>query len=331
MQQFIGLANYYRKFILGYAKILRPISDIVRKHKFEWAEEQDSSFAQLKTALTTAPVLAHPSSDKEFVVSTDASKYAVGDTLEQDRKPVAYLSHRLSDAESNWDTGDQELLAFMIALRHWDIYLRGRKFTFRTDHERIRYLQTKARLSGRQARWLDVLQSYTYDTQHVPGNKNVVPDALSRRPDQTPSIRKLEVMKVDWLKRVKCGYENDHFARQMIMLLQDEQTPTIGKVRQQASNYEYTGEYLLWKGTEMKRIYVPDTDTLRFDVISQFHCPAHLGTDKTYSKLTRQIYWPGMYSDTEKYCSHCHDCQLNKVPNTAPAVKLQSHDIPGTV
>ena len=331
VQQFIGLANYYRKFILGYAKILQPISDIVRKHKFEWTEEQESSFVQLKTALTTAPVLAHPASDKEFVISTDASKYAVGATLEQDGRPVAYLSHRLSDAERNWDTGDQELLAFMIALRHWDIYLRGRKFTFRTDHEPIRYLQTKARLSGRQARWLDVLQSYTYDTQHVPGRKNVVPDALSRRPDQAPSIRKLEVMEDDWLKKVKCGYENDEFSHQMIMFLQDEQTPTIGKVRQQASNYEYTGDYLLWKGTETKRIYVPDTDTLRFDIIGQFHSPAHLGTDKTYPKLTSQLYWPGMYADTERYCAHCHDCQLNKVPNTAPAGKLQSHEIPGTV
>jgi len=172
IQQFVGLANYYRKFIRGFAKILRPVTDLLRKHTFSWGDEQQNAFDQLKTTLTTAPVLAHPSSEKEFFVSTDASKFAVGATLEQDGKPVGYLSHRLSDAETNWDTGDQELLAFMISLRHWDIYLRGRNFTFRTDHEPIRYLQSKARLSGRQARWLDVLQSYTYDTEHITGAKH---------------------------------------------------------------------------------------------------------------------------------------------------------------
>ena len=156
VQQFIGLAKYYRKFIKDYAKILRPVSDIVRGKRCEWGDKQQKAFDDLKTALTSAPVLAHPSSEKEFVVSTDASKYAVGATLEQDGRTVAYLSHRLSPAESNWDTGDQELLAFMIALHEWDIYLKGRKFTFKIDHEPIRYLQTEARLSGRQSRWLDV-------------------------------------------------------------------------------------------------------------------------------------------------------------------------------
>ena len=182
---------------------MRPVSDLVRKHCFEWNKEQADDFDALKEALTTAPVLAHPSSEKEFVVSTDASKHAIGATLEQDGKSIAYLSHRLSDAEMNWATGDQELLAFMIALRVWDIYLRGRKFTFKTDHEPIRYLLGKARLSGRQARWPDILQSYTYDTLHVPGVQNVVPYALSRRPDHNLALRRMDLLPDDWLQGVK--------------------------------------------------------------------------------------------------------------------------------
>ena len=114
VQQFIGLANYYRKFIKNYARILRPVSDLVRGKRFEWGEEKQREFDKMKTAFTSAPLLAHPSSEKEFVVSTDASKYAVGATLEQDGRPVGYLSHRLSAAETNWDSGDQEILAFML-------------------------------------------------------------------------------------------------------------------------------------------------------------------------------------------------------------------------
>ena len=207
------------------------------KHCFEWNKEQADAFDALKEALTTALVLAHPSSEKEFVVSTDVSKYAVGATLEQEGKPIVYLSHRLSDAEMNWAIGDQELLAFMIALRVWDIYSRGRKFTFKTDHEPIRYLQSKAGLSGRQARWLDILQSYTYDTLHVPGVQNIVPDALSRRPDHNIALRRMDLLSEDWLQGVKAAYDDDEFAKQTILFLRDHQTPTESKVRQQASNF----------------------------------------------------------------------------------------------
>ncbi len=144
VQSFLGLANYYRRFIKGYAGIVQQISDIVRKHKFHWGAEQNVAFEELKKSLTSAPVLAHPSEDDTYVVSTDASKFAVGATLEQNGRPIAYMSHRLSDAEYKWDTGDQELLAFKIALREWNVYLRGRQFILQTDHEPIRYLQTKA-------------------------------------------------------------------------------------------------------------------------------------------------------------------------------------------
>ena len=189
VRQFLGLANFYRRFIKNYASIVQPISDLTRSKTFEWGLQQEEAFARLKNTITTAPVLAHPSSDKQFVVSTDASKYAVGATLEQDGHPIAFLSHRLSDAEMKWDTGDQELLAFMIALREWGVYLRCREFKFRTDHEPIRYLQSKARLTGRQFRWLDTLQEFNYEVEHVPGKQHIVTDELSRRPDHIPQIR----------------------------------------------------------------------------------------------------------------------------------------------
>lgn len=93
-------------------------------------------------------------------MSTDASKYAIRASLEQNGHPVAFLSHRLSCSETNWDTEDQELYAFMIALREWDVYLTGLRFFFKTNHEPIRYLKSKTRLTGRQYLWLDELQQY---------------------------------------------------------------------------------------------------------------------------------------------------------------------------
>lgn len=99
VQSFLGLTNFCRRFIHKYADIVRPISDIVREKQFEWTVEQRDALVELMEALTTAPVLAHPKSDIPFELLTDASKYAVGATLQQNGHPVAYLSQRLSEAE----------------------------------------------------------------------------------------------------------------------------------------------------------------------------------------------------------------------------------------
>ena len=117
VQSFLGLCNYYRRFVLHYAAIAQPLSDLVRTKYFEWNKPQQEAFERLKEALSSAPILRHATATDTFVATTDASKYAVGATLEQSEHPVSYLSHRLSKAESNWDTGDQELLGFIIALR----------------------------------------------------------------------------------------------------------------------------------------------------------------------------------------------------------------------
>ena len=132
------------------------------------------------------------------------------------------------------------------------------------------------------------------------------------------------------LQRIKTGYEQDEFAKRIISL-QNDRVSKSSKATQQATNFEFNDGYLLWKGTDRTRLYLPDNETQRIDMIQEFHVPAHFGTDKTYAKLTRPVYWPGMYDGTDKFCSACHDCQVNKVPNTGPQGKLQPHEIPTTV
>lgn len=330
VRQFIGLANFYRRFIKNYAQIIRPISDIIRKNSFIWDTDQENSFSKLKEALTSAPVLCHASAEKTFIVSTDASKYAVGASLEQNGHPIAYLSHRLSDPETRWDTGDQELLAFMIALREWSVYLRGRKFILRTDHEPIRYLQSKSKLTGRQYRWLDTLQEFSYDVEHIPGRQHVVPDALSRRPDHTPQIRLKAITMRDpqFPKRIKNAYPYDKWAKSLIPVLRDNETSDDRKVMTHKRNYSFEDGYIYWKGTNDLRIYVPDHGTIRTDIINHYHGVGHLGIDKVYNSCTRDMFWPKMHEQITNYVLSCKVCQANKSQNLSPAGLLQPLKIP---
>lgn len=341
VQSFLGLANFYRRFVKNYAKIARPLSDVTRQDNYKWESEQAESFEALKQAMTTAPVLAHPKSSEKFVLSTDASKYAVGASLVQNGHPVAFLSHRLTDVETRWTTGDQELLAFIIALKEWSVYLRGRNFVFYTDHEPIRYLQTKPKLNGRQARWLDLLQEYDFDVKHIPGVKNIVPDSLSRRADHVLQFKFMKLQDPQFRNRIIEGYTKDEWSQKMIEMWSNnfsdyksedyekvKSQEDYNKVKSQNMNYKYSDKLLYWIAYGKARVYVPDVDQLRKEIIEGFHCSSHLGKDKIYNSVSLYTYWKNQYRDVEKFVSSCHECQKNKTKSVRPSGELQPLGIP---
>ena len=101
------------------------------------------------------------------------------------------------------------------------MYPRDRSFIFRTDHEPIRYLQSKARLTGRQYRWLDILQEHSFDVEHIPGIQHMAPDALSRRPDHmsTLALKIITLLSPDFSSQIINSYEQDPWATELIQAL----------------------------------------------------------------------------------------------------------------
>jgi len=122
VRSFLGLANYYRRFIQDFAHIAAPLNELTRKDQtFVWLPRHQAAFDRLKAALTSAPVLALPDFTRPFEIHTDASGVAIGAVLsqeaEQGSRPIAYFSATLTPAERNYATYDQELLAVVRALR----------------------------------------------------------------------------------------------------------------------------------------------------------------------------------------------------------------------
>lgn len=324
VQKFLGLSGYYRKFIRGYADIARPISDLIRSHRFRWEEDQQSAFQNLKQALTSRPVLSLPKIGLPFRVTTDASKFAVGATLEQEGHPVAYLSHRLSDAETKWHTGDQELLAFLIALQKWDVYLKGVQFQLKTDHEPIRYLQSKPRLSPRQQRWLDVFQDYDFDITHVKGTENIAADALSRRVDLKKMCK--EVPKI--AAKIMEAQKSDNFTIRMKAKLERPEELSEKDIEKNFRNFEIQNDVLVWNGSGDLRIFVPKVGDLRKEIVREYHKTAHLGTAKIYASVADSVYWKNMYEDIKKWCASCRTCLANKIERSKKPGLLQPHLVP---
>lgn len=188
VRAFLGTAGYYRKFIRDFSAIAAPLSELTKDSvKFEWKEPHEAAFRRLKVAIAEGPVLILPDPTLPYVVHTDASGFAVGAVLQQDQgkglQPIAFLSKKMIDAETRYPVHEQELLAIIQALTAWRHYLHGSKFVVRTDHKSLQFFQTQPMLSGRQARWKDVLANFDFDIEYVEGKSNVVADGLSRRSD----------------------------------------------------------------------------------------------------------------------------------------------------
>jgi hypothetical protein len=197
VRQFLGLAGYYRRFVHCFSEIAQPLTNLTKADTpWQWGEQQQWAFEEIKAALSSSPVLALPDIKKAadgtapFLVQTDASGMALGGVLMQDTgdglKPIAYESRQFSAAEQNYGTGEREL----CALHHcctvtWRHYLIFSEFNLQGDHRPLEWLMSPGReLSRRQARWyLDLVEVGVPRMEYIKGALLLVPDALSRRPD----------------------------------------------------------------------------------------------------------------------------------------------------
>ncbi|KAK4383770.1 Retrovirus-related Pol polyprotein from transposon [Sesamum angolense] len=158
VRSFLRLAGYYRRFVEGFSIIAGPLTKLMRKGVvFQWTEQCQRSFDELKKRLTSTPILVLPSGSGGYVVYTDASKQGLGCVLMQNGKVIAYASRQLRTHELNYPTHDLELAAIVHALKIWRHYLR----------------------------WIELVKDYDCTIDYHPGKANVVADALSRKSSGT--------------------------------------------------------------------------------------------------------------------------------------------------
>nr|VZI25050.1 unnamed protein product [Spirometra erinaceieuropaei] len=190
LRRFIGLLNYYRRFIPHCAATLAPLTDLLKSKAkpIELPPAVHLAFETAKKALADATLLYHLSSDlhAQLILTTDASNSAVAAVLHQQvnnqLQPLAFFSQKLQPAQTRYSTFSRELLAIYLAIRHFRHLLEGRDFSVHTDHKPLTYaLKSKPdRYSPREVRHLDYISQSTADFRYVRGSDNVVADALSR-------------------------------------------------------------------------------------------------------------------------------------------------------
>lgn len=187
IKQFLGLAGYYRRFIPNFSKTAKPLTDLLKKDApFVWEKQQSEAFDLLRNSLCSQPLLQYPDFTQPFIVTTDASGYAIGGILSQGPigrdLPIAYTSRLLNGAEKNYSTIEKELLAIVYSVHYFRPYLYGRKFMLITDHKPLKWLHSVKDPTSRLVRWRLKLAEYEYSVEYKAGKNNVNADALSRNP-----------------------------------------------------------------------------------------------------------------------------------------------------
>ena len=349
VRSFLGLANYYRRFIPHFAHITACLNELVHDKVPEvipWEQQHQHAFDTLKHTLTHAPVLRTYDRNLKCTVITDASssRGAIGAVLMQNDgkgpRPIAYFSRKMTSTERNYHTREQELLAIRDALRQWKHYLLGVSFSIHSDHESLKYLFSQKELSGRLLRWCDFLQQFDFgDVQYLPGTKNSVGDALSRPPETSGpagTLASLEVrphnaVQADVLYHFALSTPTSHLHEVIRDYLPAD--PDFGYILEalkdpnfdvQNSNirnrFSLQDNIVYWHDNHAKRVCVPRE--LRKTLLKEAHdtpLMGHMGIDRTHATLARDYYWPRMHRDIRAYVNSCPTCQQSKPSHEHPA------------
>ena len=338
VKSFLGLCGYYRDFIPQFATIAKPLTELTSKSQdFVWNSECENAFRELKSRMVRAPVLAYPDFEKEFTLTTDASDVGLGAVLSQQfvgrERVIAYGSRSLSKAERNYSTTEKETLAVVWATEHFSHYLLGaEEFLIRTDHDPLTYLRSIPSPRGRLARWMALLDQYSYRMVHIPGKLIPHADSLSR----SPQVAVVDFpVGVTWAEMAD-KQRNDPVLSRVLHLIRSGVKEVKGESLEVQQLMKVPGGYFENKGVLCvprkavgKRAQVLVPRSLVPVVLSEAHDEAgHYQSERTLSAVRDKYYWGSLFKDVENYCRSCDICQHRNSPVTNSKAPLGFIPIP---
>lgn len=337
LRSFLGLLQFFRRFIPNFAKVAAPLTDLTKKdmgvHK--WDEKCDDAFEKLKKYITEAPILVCPDWSKPFRGHVDASQTAVGGTLTQldengKDRVIAFFSKKLSDAETDYSANDRELLGLVRFLERFRCYLEGCTFEIFTDNQVLKHLFTKQKLSRREARWIETLGNFgVFPITLKPGKIHVLGDVLSRAPHAEDADIKVNDVEIPYIEfdDVISGYEDDQFFGPIVKALNDkwpDDEKQKLKIEKLLPSFKFVGKRLLY----MNKVCVPRkcVSTI-LDIAHDSRISGHFKFAKTMSRLSN-FHWRHKTRDVKKYVDGCLRCQQFKDSNQKKLTEPMSLEMP---
>ena len=338
LKSFLGLLNYYCKFLPNLSSTLAPLYMLLQKNKaWCWNSQQQQAFQRAKESLTSDSLLVHYDPSKELMVACDASPYGVGAVLShkmddgQD-KPIAFVSRSLAPAEKKYSQLDKEALAIIFGVKRFHQYLFGRHFTILSDHKPLQHLFNEHRAtpplaSARIQRWALTLGAYDYSITYKSGSSHGNADMLSRlplpeAPTQIP-VPGETILLLDMLHslpvtahQIKTWTDRDPVLSRVRTLVlkgwQDSTDVDLKPYQHRKHELSVHDGCILWG----HRVIVPPVG--RTKIKEELHI-GHPGASRMKSLARSFVWWPGMDQEIEDAVKQCDQCQrTGHLPAVAP-------------
>ena len=329
LRRFLGMVNFYRRFLPGAAKAMAPLHALLSPNKvsrkpIEWNELANESFCAIKQKLAEATMLAFPVLNAPTQLITDASDSAIGAVIQQTVegviRPIAFFSKNLSSAQQKWSAFDRELLAIYLAVRHFKHFLDGRSFTIFTDHKPLTFMFTSSmrNATARQTRHMNYISNYTSDIRYIQGDQNVAADCLSRPVEPCVNVIFQEQPPLNYVELAE-AQESDS----LLMHLQNSDNSLEISTQKLPSSSK---TLLIDLSTGIARPLVPQSH--RQKIFDLLHGLAHPGIKASLKLISQRFVWPGMRKDIKNWVKTCISCQRAKVQrhNVTPLQRFASAD-----
>ena len=319
LQRFLGLVNFYRRFLPNVAATMRPLTDALAgtPRQLPWTPQMESAFEQTKQRLATAALLFHPIPGAELQINIDASTKAIAGAIHQvvngRLQPLGFFSRPTSPAESRYSAYDLELLAIYSTIIKFRHTLEGRNFTIYTDQKPLTssFFKVRDPVSNRQRHQLAFISEFATDVAHVPGFDNIVADALTRQYDDERESAIVNAI-------------THHLSDISLADLAAQQPPIseepASSLRLEAVRFPNVDPLVVCDTSLGKpRVLVPEAR--RRAIFDAVHNLAHPSGRTTQAIIAKTYAWSGMRRDILRWARQCQACLASKTSrHTKPPV-----------
>ncbi|XP_049881979.1 uncharacterized protein K02A2.6-like [Pectinophora gossypiella] len=343
LKSFLGMLNYYGRFIPNLSTMLHPLHALLKKGvDWKWNVDCEKSFEEAKRCLLSERVLAHYEEGRELVLSVDSSAYGLGAVLAhryaEGERPISCVSRTLNAAERGYSQLDKEALAIIFGVTKHHQYLFGRRFTLRTDHQPLVHIfgdkggipQTAA---SRLQRWAARLAAYDFKIEFVRSVDNGPADALSRLPlaretrcaDTLDYLNLVKESLPISCKEIARATEEDAILSKIKGYVMFGWPPSGPSCDAEKPYFSRMADLIVEQGCLIYKYRIVIPDKIRKHILSEIH-EGHLGMNKMKCLSRSYVYWPNLDSDIETLCRACDACRA--VRDAPPRAQLHAWEFP---
>lgn len=334
LRAFLGLCNYYRRFVDKYGFLTCKLNELLKKGiRWRWEEEHQKTFNKIKEKFLESVILKFPDPNKTYYLQTDSSGYALGGALYQlddegKQHVMAFCSKGFTEAEKRWTVSEQEMWAIIYCLKKFETYLRGVKVVIKTDHHSLTFLRTWKMHCNRVTRWLIFLNQFDYTIEYISGKDNIAVDVISR---YSSDAKKIQEQK-QFLPEIAALIETGNKKLKAILInirVEQNKDSELDSVKRRLSS-DHLLQIKLGRGEEYykliddvlysvgrggtQRLVIPINKAK--DFILHYHCElGHAGSSKVIQVLKAKYNWIGLAKQVKEILRTCHDCQMAKINN----------------